>query len=195
MSVDHPHGGGEDFGELIAKIHEAATFFKEAIFEMASTEEDVRTGGVFVLMNEHGDEIDSWTEGELTPEQTERYYGNAWRKCKYMYVAGVVCSGIDRVAEIPNDDGPIYDGGIKFENGWFLAFSGFRAVLDRTYCILIGNHAELLEVPGLRYNTILQSSPEEALVRGLVMAAMASAMLSMLSKDDDEDFDDRPPQE
>tara|TARA_B100000508_G_scaffold126715_1_gene111407 strand:- start:1065 stop:1646 length:582 start_codon:yes stop_codon:yes gene_type:complete len=176
MSVDHPSGDVDDFGKIIAKIKEAAGFFKETILSMASTEEDERTGGVFVLMNEHGDEIDSWTEGELDPETTKRYYENAWRKCHAMFEKGVVCSGIVATPNPEEADEPIYDGGIALENGWYLAFSGFRAVLDRTYCILVANYAKLLEMPGLLYNTIMVKSPDEAITRGLIHSAVAVTM-------------------
>tara|TARA_B100000508_G_C11436774_1_gene266461 strand:- start:562 stop:1203 length:642 start_codon:yes stop_codon:yes gene_type:complete len=194
MAVDHPHGGGEDrIGQLMAKIKKAASFFSETILGMASTEGDLRLGGVFVLMNEHGDEIDSWTEGELSPEDTERFYGNAFNKCKGMYEAGVVCSGIIASPDPAEVHAPIYDGGHKLENGWYLAFSGFRAVLDRTYCILVANMAGLLKMPGLVYNTIMVKSPDEALVRGLIHSAIATTMsreMGMALNDADEENTD-----
>ncbi len=175
MAVDHPHGGGESSPTeiLIDKIVTSAKKYGELILQMASVEGDVRTGGFFALFDADGNELRVWQEGMCAEDAGLRFRANAQNKCLAMFQHQVVCSGIvASPAMIP----PIFDGGIQLENGWYLAFSGLPAVYDRIFCILVGADVALLQMPGLRLNTILRLGPNEELVRGLLQTAFWYAL-------------------
>lgn len=171
MSIDHPHSGNSPDDELIERIVRKSYDLAELIGKMASIEGDVRLGGAFALMDHNGNLLHTWKSApQTTIERIQNFQFNAVNKCIEMHIKQVVCSGI--VAN-PEADPPIYDGGIQLENGWYLAFSGYPAEYDRVLCMMIGAEVNVLEMPGLRYNTIMRLGPNESLVRGLLHSAMA----------------------
>lgn len=163
MSIDNPHGGGEDYAGIIAACQSASELLWNSVIRcMVGVEGDERTGVRFAMYNQRGIKLAEWQTGELVEERVVLFQRNADNKCLAMHQARVVCSGI--VADTAATP-PIFDGGIKLDNGLYLACSGLRAELDRVYCMLVGRRVSQLF--DLRFNTIMQRAPNEALVRSL----------------------------
>lgn len=178
MAVDHPHSGGEDYEKLLKKLKEASLEYWPAIERKASIIGDERSGGIFYLFNPEGIPIDWWKAGDLwSEEKLLTFHNNAKNKCLVMHAQGLVCSGI---AANPGAVPPIYDGGIRLENGCFLAFSGLRAELDRVYCMLVAEKVKVLD--DLLFNTIMTLGPNESLVRAMYIET-GLCYLSMAMKD------------
>ncbi len=158
---------------FIEDLKKASDEFSAAMLTMASTEGDVREGGVFVLYDPGGNFVESWASGVLDSVDFAWFEGFAKTKCWSMHDKDVVCSGIVADADaVP----PIFDGGIKLSNGWYLAFSGYRSELDRIFCMLIAHVCDLLE--RIRYNTIMAHGPNEANTRALFGEVVIICMMS-----------------
>ena len=97
-----------------------------------------------------------------------------------MFSHDVVCSGMVATPAAVTD-APVYDGGHKLENGWYLAFSGFPAEYDRVLCLTLAVEVGLLELPGKLFNTIMQFGPKPALVRGIFHSFAAMTLWSQKS--------------
>lgn len=145
-------------------IQQATRCLWPIIAPMANVEGDVRTGGVFALYDEVGETMAVWQAADIVAEEYERYCRNAVNKCLSMSLHQVICSGM---VAAPLADPPIFDGGIKLNNGLYLAFSGLRAELDRVYCLLTAYTTGY--VTAARFNAILQHSPNEAICRVLYL--------------------------
>ncbi len=170
MSVDQPHSGGFLDEETLEKIENlkgsTALYWDLAISQMASVEGDERTGVRFALFGCAGKKLAGWQVGEFVYEDTYRLQGHADVKCITMHREEAVCSGVVANAQA---NPPVYDGGVQLNNGWYLAASGLRAELDRVYCMLAAEGADMLSQ--LRRNTIMRKSPNEPLVYALLHEA------------------------
>ena len=164
MSTDYSHGGGENLFPGITALVEATEQFWPFIKNMASTDGDIRTGVRFAVYDSRRAEWQRWQVGDLVLDDASRFQANADNKCLAMAEHGVVCSGM--VAN-PEANPPIYDGGIRLNNGLYFAASGLRAELDRVFCMISATEPEFLDQT--RNNTILFKSPNEALVRTLLI--------------------------